>query len=59
MALSRTEIQKKSDQKRGIKSKGYKLPVDIIDLITELSSKTGKPQSKVIEDAILMYKNSL
>lgn len=59
MALSRTEIQKKSDQKRGIKSKGYKLPVDIIDLIIELSSKTGKPQNKVIEDAILMYKNSL
>lgn len=59
MALSRAVIQKKSDEKRGVKSKGYKLPIEIIDLIIELSSKTEKSQSKIIEEAILMYKKSL
>ncbi|TSJ91843.1 ribbon-helix-helix protein, CopG family [Gilliamella apicola] len=59
MALTRAVIQKKSDEKRGVKSKGYKLPVDIIDLISELSAKTGKPQSKIIEEAILMFNDSL
>ena len=59
MALTRAVIQKKSDEKRGVKSKGYKLPVDIINLISELSAKTGKPQSKIIEEAILMFNDSL
>lgn len=59
MALSRAVIQKKSDEKRGVKSKGYKLPVEIIDLIIELSTKTEKSQSKIIEEAILMYKKTL
>ena len=59
MALTRAVIQKKSDEKRGVKSKGYKLPVDIIDIISELSDKTGKSQSKIIEEAILMFNNSL
>ncbi|MCX8607707.1 ribbon-helix-helix protein, CopG family, partial [Gilliamella sp. B3771] len=38
---------------------GYKLPIEIIDLIIELSAKTEKSQSKIIEEAILMYKKSL
>lgn len=59
MALTRAEIQKKSDAKRGVRSKGYKLPNDIIGLISELSDKTGKSQSKIIEEAILMLNNSL
>ncbi|MCX8583492.1 MULTISPECIES: ribbon-helix-helix protein, CopG family [unclassified Gilliamella] len=59
MALPRAVIQKKSDEKRGVKSKGYKLPVEIIDLIIELSAKTEKSQSKIIEEAILMYKKTL
>lgn len=59
MALTRAEIQKKSDAKRGVRSKGYKLPNDIIDLISELSDKTGKSQSKIIEEAMLMLNNSL
>ena len=59
MALTRAEIQKKSDAKRGVRPKGYKLPNEIIDLISELSNKTGKSQSKIIEEAILMLNNSL
>ena len=59
MALTRAEIQRKSDEKRGVKSKAYKLPIHIIELIVELSDKTGKSQSKIIEEAILMFNHSL
>lgn len=33
MAKSISEIQQKSDEKRGVRSKGYKLPVETIELI--------------------------
>lgn len=59
MALTRAEIQRKSDEKRGVKSKAYKLPIHIIELIVELSAKTGKSQSKIIEEAILKFNHSL
>ena len=59
MALTRAEIQRKSDEKRGVKSKAYKLPIHVIELIFELSAKTGKSQSKIIEEAILMFNYSL
>ncbi len=59
MALTRAEIQRKSDEKRGVKSKAYKLPIHVIELIVELSDKTGKSQSKIIEEAILMFNHSL
>ena len=59
MALTRAEIQRKSDEKRGVKSKAYKLPIHVIELIVELSDKTGKSQSKIIEEAIVMFNHSL
>lgn len=59
MALSRAEIQKRSDEKRGVKSKGYKLSVETIEMIAELSKSTGKTQGIIIEEAIKLYKDSL
>ena len=59
MALSRSEIQKRSDEKRRVKSRGYKLRIEIIEIISELSQQTGAPQSKIIENAILMYQNAI
>ncbi|MCX8587306.1 MULTISPECIES: ribbon-helix-helix domain-containing protein [unclassified Gilliamella] len=59
MALSKSEIQKRSDEKRGVKSRGYKLPIETIELISELSKLTGTPQSKIIENAISMYKSTI
>jgi predicted DNA-binding protein len=59
MALSRAEIQKRSDDKRGVKSKSYKLQIETIHTIIELSNESGKSQSKVIEEAIQLYKSSL
>jgi predicted DNA-binding protein len=59
MALSKAEIQKRSDKKRGVKSKGYKLPIETIEMIAELSEITSKPQGAIISDAIKLYKDSL
>ena len=59
MAQSIAAIQKRSDEKRGVKSKGFKLPVDTIDMIAQLSEQTGKPQSAVITEAIRLYEASL
>lgn len=59
MALSRAEIQKRSDKKRGVKSKGYKLSIETIEMIAELSKSTGKAQGAIIEEAIKLYKCSL
>ncbi len=59
MAQSTTAIQLKSDLKRGVRSKGFKLTEEIISLIADLSNKTGKPQSAVISEAIRLYAESL
>jgi predicted DNA-binding protein len=59
MALSKTEIQKRSNEKRGVKPKGYKLPIETIEMITELSKMTGKPQGAIISDATELYNGSL
>lgn len=59
MALTRAEIQKRSDERRGVKPKSYKLQLETIDTIIALSNGTGKSQSKIIEEAIQLYKSSL
>lgn len=55
MALTRTEIQKRSDDKKGIKVKGFKLHIDDIALIEKFSTDLGVPQSKLIIDAVRFY----
>lgn len=59
MAQSTNEIQLKSDLKRGVRSKGYKLPVQTIELIEQLSKETGRPQSAIITEAVKMLSDSL
>ena len=58
MALSRAEIQKRSDNKRGVKSKGYKLSLETIEMISVLSKSTGKSQGTIIEEAIKLYEDN-
>lgn len=55
MAQSISSIQAKSDQRRGVRSKAFKLSESTISLIANLSDKTGKPQSAVISEAIRLY----
>lgn len=55
MALTRAVIQKKSDEKRGVKVKGFKLRVDDIALIEKASNQLDVPQAQLIIDAIKFY----
>ena len=51
MAKSRIEINQDSDIKRGMASKTYKLPTEIITLIEQLAQEKGISQGKVIAEA--------
>lgn len=59
MAQSITDIQKKSDDKRGVKVKGIKLHVDTIALLERLSEQTGDSQAAVVTRALHMLAESL
>lgn len=52
MALSRTEIQKRSDEKRGIVQKNFKLPAETVELIKTEAEKRGIPQAALITLAV-------
>ena len=55
MAKSITEIQAKSDQKRGVNVKGFKLHVEDIALIEQASKSLDIPQAQLIVDAVKYY----
>ncbi|MFB6350062.1 hypothetical protein ACFBZI_11575 [Moraxella sp. ZJ142] len=55
MAKSRSEIQAKSDAKRGIISKTYKLHQDDVALIKEYAERLGIPQNQLIINAVRAY----
>ncbi|MBS9780958.1 MAG: CopG family transcriptional regulator [Gammaproteobacteria bacterium] len=57
MAKSRTEIQKKSDDKRGVTTKTYRLPKSVVEQIAELSKEQGISQGELIKRAIEQYVN--
>lgn len=56
MTKSRNEIQKKSDAKRGVKSKTYKLPESVIADIAELAKQHDTTQVALIADMVELYK---
>lgn len=56
---SRNQIQYDSDEKRGVKIKGFKLHLDDIALIEQLSARLGVPQNQLIMDAIRAYEKGL
>ena len=56
MALSRTEIVKRSEEKHGIKLKAFKLPLAVIADIEQLSRKRGIPQNQLIIQAVEILK---
>ncbi|XKM12678.1 hypothetical protein RCS94_06525 [Orbaceae bacterium ac157xtp] len=55
MALTRVQIQAKSDQKRGVKVKGFKLHADDIAFIEQASKDLNISQAKLIVDAVKYY----
>ena len=55
MALSRQEIQKRSNEKRGIKSKAFSLDADTLALFERLAAQTGKSQVQILKEALQEY----
>ncbi|WP_409500208.1 ribbon-helix-helix protein, CopG family [Mannheimia glucosida] len=58
MAMSRNEIQAKSEAKRGIKQKSFKLPLEVIAEIEELSQKLNIPQNQLIIQAVQQFRQN-
>ena len=58
MALPRTEIVKRSEEKHGIKLKAFKLPLAVIADIEQLSRERGIPQNQLIIQAVEMLKTN-
>lgn len=59
MAQSTSDIQKRSDDKRGVKVKGIKLHVDTIALLEKLADETGESQAAVVTKALNMLAESI
>lgn len=56
--LTLQEIQKRSDEKRGVKIKAFKLPVAVIADIEQLSQELGIPQNQLIIQAVELFEQS-
>ena len=52
MALSRNEIQKKSDEKRGVKVKAFKMKLEDIALIEQTAARLGLSQIDLVVRAV-------
>lgn len=57
MALTKQEIQAKSDKKRGVRLQSYKLHEDVITLLAELSEQTGLSKTQIVSQGILLFAN--
>ncbi|KAE9535298.1 hypothetical protein A1D25_04965 [Ursidibacter arcticus] len=55
MAMTRQEINAKSDAKRGIKQKSLKLHIDTISLLEQLSQEMGIGQNQVVTLALKQF----
>lgn len=47
-----TQIQKESDERRGIKNKAFKLHIDDVNLIVQTAERLGIPQNQLIMMAV-------
>ncbi|OOF39853.1 ribbon-helix-helix protein, CopG family [Rodentibacter rarus] len=57
MAKTMAEIVAKSDEKRGVKAKTYKLPLSVIVEIEQLSHQLNIPQNQLIIQAVELFKS--
>ncbi|HHF7319660.1 TPA: ribbon-helix-helix protein, CopG family [Haemophilus influenzae] len=56
MAKTMAEIVAKSDEKRGVKAKTYKLPIETIAKIEQLSQSLNIPQNQLIVKMVEGFK---
>lgn len=55
MAKSRTEIQKKSDDKRGVMTKTYRLPKAVVTAIADTAKQQQITQGVLIAEMLALY----
>ncbi|QQF85668.1 hypothetical protein [Histophilus somni] len=58
MATTNAERVAKSDAKRGIKLKAFKLPLEVIEEIEQISQQLGIPQNQLIIQALECFKQA-
>lgn len=58
MALSRAEINERSNEKRGIKNKAFKLNIDDIAMIKQTAIDFGLSEAKLVVEAIKFYRDN-
>lgn len=58
MALSRTVINERSNDKRGIKNKAFKLNIDDIAMIKQTAIDLGLSEAKLVVEAIKFYRKT-
>lgn len=58
MKLSTNELKALSDERRGVKVKGFKLPIAFIAEIEQLSEQYGIPQNQLLMQAVELFKQS-
>ncbi|ARU64460.1 ribbon-helix-helix protein, CopG family [Histophilus somni] len=58
MATTNAERVAKSDAKRGIKLKAFKLPLEVIEEIEQISQQMGIPQNQLIIQALECFKQA-
>ena len=56
---TQTQIQKESNERRGVKNKAFTLKLDDIELIKSLSKRLNIPQNQLIMDAVRAYQRQL
>lgn len=55
MTKSRKDIQKQSDQRRGVKNKSFKIPLETIADIKTMSAKEGITDAKLLIKMTAFY----
>ncbi|MDF7667778.1 hypothetical protein PT273_07970 [Orbaceae bacterium ESL0727] len=58
MALTRTQINQRSNEKRGIKNKAFKLHVDDIDMIKDTAKALNMSEAKLVVEAVKQFRES-
>ena len=58
MALTRTEINERSNEKRGIKNKSFKLNIDDIAMIKQSAIDLNMSEARLVVEVISFFKAS-
>lgn len=52
---SRAETQRESDERRGVKPIGFKVPIEFAEFLDNLAKQTGKTKNVIIMEAVELW----